>query len=116
MRRGTMSDEALRREEDFWRRDRAARYMRDLRQETYGLGQTHWVYRAYDADGVCLYIGCTGWLSERRTTHRRESAWFASAVRWRLTGPMSKQAAYRLEADQIAELRPIHNRRIRRAA
>lgn len=38
--------------------------------------RTHYVYRAFDADGRLLYIGCTVDLAKRMSQHRKSAEWW----------------------------------------
>lgn len=77
--------------------------------------RTHFVYTAYDADGIVLYVGCTSQPETRYRAHMRgEDArgWFNTFVtRWHVSGPYEKATAYRLERERIDELEPIFNGR-----
>ena len=44
----------------------------------------HTVYRAYDAEGALLYIGCTADFGRRRSQHGYTTPWFPLAARWDL--------------------------------
>lgn len=70
----------------------------------------HWVYRAYDEHGICLYVGCTVNLKRRRDSHRGASPWFDFAHHFRLTGPLDRDSAYALEEAEIASLDPCFNK------
>ena len=71
----------------------------------------HTVYRVFDAQGVCLYVGRTGNLIARRAAHKSQAIWWPYAHHFRLTGPLTKEVANRLEADEIRRLAPIFNGR-----
>lgn len=76
--------------------------------------RTHYVYEALDADGVSLYVGCTG---DPRTRYRAHmagngygSGWFQSFVsRWRVSGPYPKAVAQRIEKELIIDRQPVWN-------
>jgi predicted GIY-YIG superfamily endonuclease len=42
----------------------------------------HTVYRAFDATGTLLYIGCTVDFERRKKQHSYTSRWFFDAVEW----------------------------------
>lgn len=71
--------------------------------------RTHFVYRAYDADGQLLYIGCTKSPQKRMAQHKYDRRWFADATRFRLSGPYPEARAFLLEAEAIKAERPLHN-------
>lgn len=76
--------------------------------------RTHFVYEAYDADGLLLYIGCTGNPTQRYKAHMAGNAdargWFDPFVtKWRVSGPYPKATAFALEKRLIAERHPIWN-------
>lgn len=76
--------------------------------------RTHFVYEAYDADGICLYVGCTGRPTARYRSHMTGDGdgrgWFDPFVtHWRVSGPYPKEVALRIEAGRIAERQPIWN-------
>lgn len=76
--------------------------------------RTHFVYEAYDADGLLLYVGCTGNPAMRYRAHMTGNGdargWFESFVtRWRVSGPYTKPVALRIEKERIDEGQPIWN-------
>lgn len=76
--------------------------------------RTHFVYRAFDAQGVLLYVGCTGNPKNRYREHMSGDGdargWFGHFVkRWQVSGPYPKKVAYAKERALIAELQPIWN-------
>lgn len=77
--------------------------------------RTHYVYEAYDADGLLLYVGCTSNPTRRYREHMSGSpggrkGWFGPFVtRWAVSGPYEKATALRIEAERIAERRPVWN-------
>lgn len=73
--------------------------------------RTHWVYRTYDIDGVCLYIGCTKNLEQRATGHRHGSPWYDLMTRCVAAGPYEQATALRIETEQIDAIQPTYNRR-----
>jgi hypothetical protein len=77
--------------------------------------RTHFVYEAYDADGLLLYVGCTGKPGDRYRAHMRgepggAKGWLQSFVtHWRVSGPYEKDTALRIERDRIKTRAPIWN-------
>lgn len=71
----------------------------------------HWVYRAYDTAGNCLYIGCTKDPQQRAQTHRSSSRWYYLMDSCVLAGPYTRTTALRIETEQIAAIQPAYNRR-----
>lgn len=77
--------------------------------------RTHYVYEAYDADGLLLYIGCTGRPRDRYRAHMAGdpgglNGWFHPFVtHWRVSGPYAKETALRIESQRIDERHPIWN-------
>lgn len=76
--------------------------------------RTHYVYEAYDADGLLLYVGCTGNLEKRLADHRRGNGdargWFNHFVTdWRVSGPYARATALAIEKSRIDAGQPIWN-------
>lgn len=76
--------------------------------------RTHFVYKAFDAEGVLLYVGCTGDPHGRYLCHMRGGGdargWFESFVtRWKVAGPYPKDVALSIEKDAIDAGQPIWN-------
>src|SRR5689334_4934448 len=77
--------------------------------------RTHYVYRAYDADGLLLYVGCTGNPTMRYRAHMQGDpggcrGWFHPFVTdWHFSGPYAKDVALAKEAALIDEGQPIWN-------
>lgn len=70
----------------------------------------HFVYRAFDADGGLLYVGCTQDLEGRiNRSHRYTAHWFQLAARFRVAGPYTYATARRLERDAIRTERSMFN-------
>lgn len=74
----------------------------------------HFVYEAFDADGLLLYVGCTGQPDTRYRAHMAGNynlhGWFNPFVtRWRVSGPYPKVTAYAIERERIARQQPIWN-------
>lgn len=69
----------------------------------------HYVYRAYDADGVLLYVGCTAYYRTRLEQHASSSAWwlYSTDVTWR--GYPTRSAARAGEAAAIRSEHPVFN-------
>lgn len=76
--------------------------------------RTHYVYEAYDADGLALYIGCTGNPAQRYREHMTGNGdargWFERFVtNWRVSGPYPKRVALEIEKRRIRKQQPIWN-------
>lgn len=76
--------------------------------------RTHFVYEAYDADGLVLYVGCTGRPGDRYRAHMTGDGdgrgWFNPFVtHWRVSGPYPKSRALAIERDRIRLYQPIWN-------
>lgn len=69
----------------------------------------HYVYRAFDAEGQLLYVGCTKRLRARKSEHKSWSEWYPLAVRFRLSGPYNYDTGRRLEREAIDGEHPIWN-------
>lgn len=68
----------------------------------------HFVYRAYDKDGVLLYVGCSMNLSQRWKDHRANKVWAHLAVSFRLSGPYNYETGRRLEKEALATEQPLY--------
>jgi hypothetical protein len=74
----------------------------------------HFVYRAYDSDGLLLYVGCTGRPGQRYKQHMAGDncglGWFDPFVtHWRVTGPLPKSVARAIEKWETQNHHPIFN-------
>lgn len=70
----------------------------------------HFVYRAFNADGALLYVGCTYRLDSRLAAHRATSKeWSDHAVKVKVSGPYNYETARDLERQAIHTERPLHN-------
>lgn len=72
----------------------------------------HFVYRAFDAKGQLLYVGCTMDLDRRYKEHsarKHPSRWWHLAVRFVLSGPYNYDTGRRLEREAIRSEAPIWN-------
>lgn len=69
----------------------------------------HYVYRAYDAAGLLLYIGCTGNPKQREGGHKSASPWFQYAVRFEYEGPYHMGCAYSREDAAIESEQSFFN-------
>lgn len=68
----------------------------------------HYLYRAYDANDVCLYIGVTTNVRRRiREHHARD--WFPQVARWDVSEPMFRLHAAAAERSAIHCERPRYN-------
>ena len=70
------------------------------------------VYRVFDADGACLYVGMTDNIPSRRNAHKHKSPWAKDAARFILTGPLPQVHARDLELREIWRLEPPENKRV----
>jgi predicted GIY-YIG superfamily endonuclease len=69
--------------------------------------RNHFVYWFYDADGECIYVGCTRHPEKRWRQHRQNSRRIvAETARCRMAGPYSYFMARRIERAQQFDLRP----------
>jgi predicted GIY-YIG superfamily endonuclease len=71
--------------------------------------RTHFVYRAFDADGRLLYVGCTKAPQRRHAAHRNSSPWFQYAEHFTMAGPYAKAEALRREDAAIESENPWFN-------
>jgi hypothetical protein len=63
------------------------------------------VYRAFDADGELLYVGCTDNAEKRLKAHAKGSDWYPDAARWTFEEHATRAAGLAAEAAAIrAEL------------
>lgn len=71
----------------------------------------HFVYWAYDANGVLLYIGCTMQPKKRWAEHcgKPAAAWTRHVARFRAQGPYNYETARRMERQAIDEHQPPFN-------
>ena len=60
-------------------------------------GRAYFVYRCYDAEGKCVYIGCTSNLQRRMSEHRTQRSGADLAVRIKVSGPYLRTTALELE-------------------
>lgn len=68
------------------------------------------VYRFYDDADRLIYVGSTSNLSKRQIHHRCCMAWWADVARVEYDVHADIAEARDAEREQIAELRPVHNR------
>lgn len=69
----------------------------------------HFVYRAYDAAGRLLYVGCSKQPQKRWAEHRTNRAdWVPLAARFRLSGPYNYDTARELERVALRDEYPLH--------
>lgn len=69
----------------------------------------HFVYRAFDAKGQLLYVGCTMDIKRRRGEHKMSSKWWPAAVRFRVSGPYNYSVGRQLEREAIKGEHPLWN-------
>lgn len=70
---------------------------------------TAYVYRAFNAAGRLLYVGCTTQPGQRMVAHRRESVWWSGAVRFTFAAFADHQQALAAESDAITAELPRYN-------
>lgn len=75
----------------------------------------YYVYRLWDADGKCMYVGMVGdnvprRLSARLGQHRRDKTWWPAVARID-AATCAQFTVHEEEARQIEALRPYRNRR-----
>lgn len=79
--------------------------------------RNHFVYRAYDAEGGLLYIGCTHDIKKRWTQHCMDNPhWTSITASLRMAGPYSFEVAREKERSLIESLEPLYNTNRRRYA
>jgi len=69
----------------------------------------HFVYRALNASGELLYVGCSLNPQKRIGEHKFSSDWHGQATRFKLSGPYNYETARELERRAIATERPLYN-------
>jgi hypothetical protein len=79
----------------------------------------HYVYRLWDADGRCLYVGRVGEtvprrVSTRLSAHRREQSWWPDVARIDVAVLPDAEATWAEERAQVGQHDPVHNVRLRR--
>lgn len=67
------------------------------------------VYRLYDADAVCLYVGCTSNLDARLAHHATRQFWGNDIARHESVEFPTRRLALDAEAETIREHRPRYN-------
>lgn len=67
------------------------------------------VYRAFDVDGLLLYVGCTNNVATRMNAHRKGSAWFQYMDHFTTEGPFERAEAERRESEAIRTEAPWFN-------
>lgn len=70
----------------------------------------HIVYRAFDADGRLLYIGCTSNLHLRMRSHSSQSGWFSAMARLEIEEHVNRLRAEQAERRAIATEEPLFNK------
>lgn len=69
----------------------------------------HVVYRAFDATGHLLYIGCTLDFDRRRAEHMQRRTWARDVHRWETTEYPDQASALAAEEAAIKAEAPEHN-------
>lgn len=69
----------------------------------------HFVYRAFDADGALLYVGCSLNPEARHREHRGQSRWYPLAATFKMQGPYNYDTARQIERDAIRTESPRFN-------
>jgi predicted GIY-YIG superfamily endonuclease len=64
------------------------------------------VYRAFDAEGRLLYVGCTNDSKRRWREHRLQASWAPFVTSCRMAGPFTREVARRIEAEAQEAERP----------
>jgi hypothetical protein len=87
--------------------------------ESYPNRPGHYVYRLWDADGRCLYVGRVGEtvprrVSTRLSAHRREQSWWPDVARIDVAVLPGAEATWAEERAQIGQHDPVHNVCLRR--
>lgn len=69
----------------------------------------NFVYRAFDAEGRALYVGCTSNLKARMSQHRCRAVWPALIADLVVTEYRWRPQAFAAERAEILRLDPIYN-------
>ena len=73
----------------------------------------HFVYWLFDADGTCLYVGCTKRPEQRWRQHSAlKKEMVAKVATRRMSGPYTFGTARKIEREQQYLLNPTFDRRI----
>ncbi len=67
------------------------------------------LYRWYDADGILLYVGITGDVTARQSSHAKWSSWSPFAASSKIERLPDRATALATETDAIAAERPLFN-------
>lgn len=67
------------------------------------------LYRAFDEENILLYVGVTGNLAQRQSTHRNNSPWCDETIRWEVENYPTRLAALGAETKAIQMEKPIYN-------
>ncbi len=71
--------------------------------------ERHFVYRAFDADGRALYVGCTSNLKARMAQHRSRAEWPRLVADLVVTEYPGRRWAFAAERAEIQRLDPVYN-------
>jgi predicted GIY-YIG superfamily endonuclease len=69
----------------------------------------HFVYRALDAEGRLLYVGCSMNVERRMAEHKAWGEWTHRVARLKLAGPYNYSTARRMEREAIQSEDPLFN-------
>lgn len=69
----------------------------------------HFVYRAFNAAGELLYVGCTKTLEGRRRDHQMDRRWYSKARTYTIAGPYNYETARDIERTAIRTEGPLYN-------
>ena len=68
------------------------------------------VYYHFNADGQCLYVGCSVNPLRRTGLHQSASEWFPEVVEIKIEWRATAQEALDFEKAEIKRLQPLYNR------
>lgn len=98
---------------DEWQRRCSARCEANIKQRERRRqsrrDDDHWLYSAYDANGVLLYVGITSTGLRRHREHGREQAWWPEVARIDVEHFATRAEVLKAESERIASLQPPYN-------
>lgn len=71
----------------------------------------HVLYRLFNSEGDLIYIGITNNIKARFQQHLSEQSWWGEVADCQTEFHRDRSTLERIEADEIASLRPRHNKR-----